>query len=48
MADFRHISKALSQANKTHKGNSKGKNIGGKVEVSIYFNKFIDKKRYGR
>jgi len=34
MADFRHISKSLSQINKSHKGTSKGKAAGGKVEVS--------------
>jgi hypothetical protein len=36
MADFRHISKSLAQQNKSHKGNTKGKNIGGKVEVSKF------------
>ncbi len=40
MADFRHISKSLAQSNKGHKGSSKGKSVGGKVEVSfcIYIN----------
>ena len=34
MADFaRHISKSLSQNNKAHKGSSRGKSIGGKVET---------------
>jgi len=32
MADFRHISKALSQINKTHKGTSRGRSVGGKIE----------------
>lgn len=36
MADFRHISKSLSQMNKSHKGQSRGKSLGGKVEVSYY------------
>jgi hypothetical protein len=38
MADFRHISKALSQSNKAHKGSKSSKSIDGKVEVSYYFN----------
>lgn len=36
MADFRHISKALSQQNKAHKGASRGRSAGGKVEVSLF------------
>jgi len=37
MADFRHISKSLAQQNKPHKGLSKGKSVGGKVEVITSF-----------
>jgi hypothetical protein len=33
MADFRHVSKQLSQQNKSHKGSSRGKSLGGKVET---------------
>ena len=32
MADFRHIASKLSQSNKSHKGSSRGRSSGGKVE----------------